>query len=109
VELRGDDRLETVVVALADDSRLELPADLVVVSIGQVPDLSGVAGWELDVGRGPLLVSSTMETDMPGVFAVGDFATYPGKVKLIATAVAEGATAAGSIQRYLEQAARRVA
>jgi thioredoxin reductase len=42
-----------------------------------------------------------METGMPGVFAVGDFALYPGKVRMIATAVAEGTTAAASAQRYL--------
>jgi thioredoxin reductase (NADPH) len=47
-----------------------------------------------------------METVMPGVFAVGDFAAYEGKVKMIATAVAEGSTAAASVQRYLKDAAR---
>ena len=45
-----------------------------------------------------------METGLPGVFAVGDFAAYPGKVRMIATAVAEGTTAAASAQRYLSAA-----
>jgi thioredoxin reductase (NADPH) len=106
IELRGADHLEGVVVELGDQSSMELPADLLVVSIGQVPDLSGLAGWELEPICGPLPVTSSMETAIPGVFAVGDFATYEGKVKMIATAVAEGSTAAASVQRYLKDGAR---
>jgi thioredoxin reductase (NADPH) len=45
-----------------------------------------------------------MQTGIPGVFAVGDFAAYPGKVRMIATAVAEGSTAASSAERYLASA-----
>ena len=44
-------------------------------------------------------VDSTMKTRVPGVFAVGDYAAYPGKVRMIATAVAEGSTAAAAEQR----------
>ena len=105
IELHGADRLEGVVVELGDQS-MELPADLLVVSIGQVPDLGGIAGWDLEPICGPLPVTSSMETAIPGVFAVGDFASYEGNVKMIATAVAEGSTAAASVQRYLKDGAR---
>jgi thioredoxin reductase len=101
VGLRGADRLETVVVSLADNRILELPADLLLVSIGQVPDLKGVASWDLGIDQSRLAVNTAMETDIQGVFAVGDFADYPGKVKMIATAVAEGSTAAASVERFL--------
>jgi thioredoxin reductase len=101
VELRGDDHLESIVVALGGDRSLELPADLLVVSIGQVPDLSGIAGWRLGIGAEHMKVDSSMQTATPGLFAVGDFAAYPGKVRMIATAVAEGSTAAASVQRHL--------
>jgi thioredoxin reductase (NADPH) len=104
IELRGTDRLEEVVVALRDDV-IELPADLLVVTIGQVPDLTGMQVEDLPV-CGPLSVTSAMETFAPGVFAVGDFATYEGKVRMIATAVAEGSTAAASAQRYLKSGVR---
>ena len=106
IELRGTDRLESVVVELGDQSSLELPVDLLVVSIGQVPDLSGIGGWDLETICGPLPVTPAMETAIPGVFAVGDFAAYEGKVKMIATAVAEGSTAAASVQRYLKDGTR---
>ena len=87
VGLAGEGKLERVLLSRKEDGSMEVPADLLLVTIGQVPDLSGV--------------NSAMETDRPGLFAVGDFAGYPGKVKMIATAWAEGSTAAASAQRYL--------
>jgi thioredoxin reductase len=101
VGLKGEDRLESIVIRRTDGSTDELPADLVLVSIGQVPDLSGIEHWGLGLRGAKIDVDSTMATGLPGVFAVGDFALYPGKVRMIATAVAEGTTAAASAQRYL--------
>ena len=88
----------------SDESTVELPADLVLVSIGQVPDLSGISHWGLGLSGTKIDVDSAMQTAIPGVFAVGDFAAYPGKVRMIATAVAEGSTAAASAQRLLTAA-----
>ncbi len=104
VGFRGRERLEAVVVRRPDESTVELPADLVLVSIGQVPDLSGIAHWGLALAGTKIDVDSSMATSLPGVFAVGDFAAYPGKVRMIATAVAEGSTAAAAAQRYLAAA-----
>jgi thioredoxin reductase (NADPH) len=104
VGLRGHERLESIVVRRPDESTIELPADLVLVSIGQVPDLSGFSQWGLGLAGTKIDVDSAMETSLPGVYAVGDFAAYPGKVRMIATAVAEGSTAAAAAQRYLAAA-----
>jgi len=101
IGLNGGDRLDSVSVALGDDTIVELPADLVLVSIGQVPELHGVERWELGISGTKLGVNSAMETATKGVLAAGDFASYPGKIKMIATAVAEGSTAAASAERYL--------
>jgi thioredoxin reductase (NADPH) len=100
VDLRGRERLEGV-AGRPDDSTVELPADLVLVSIGQVPDLSGIEHRGLQLAGTRIDVDSSMTTGRPGVYAVGDFAAYPGKVRTIATAVAEGSTAAAAAQRYL--------
>jgi thioredoxin reductase len=105
VGLRGGERLQEIVLSLRGEGSLVLPVDHLVVSIGQVPDLSGLAAWDLDVSRGPLAVTSAMETGIAGVYAVGDFARYPGKVKMIATAVGEGSTAAAAAHQYLERVA----
>jgi thioredoxin reductase len=102
--LKGRERLESIVVQRPDGSSVELPADLVLVSIGQVPDLSGFEHWGLGLSGPRIDVDSAMETGVPGVYAVGDFAAYPGKVRMIATAVAEGSTAAAAAQRYLSAA-----
>jgi ferredoxin/flavodoxin---NADP+ reductase len=101
VGLGGERELDHVVLSLEDDSSLELPADLLLVSIGQVPDLRDVRAWNLPLGDPHQPVNSAMETGLSGVFAVGDYADYPGKVRMIATAVAEGSTAAASAERYL--------
>jgi ferredoxin/flavodoxin---NADP+ reductase len=104
VELKGTEQLESIVVRRTDESTCELPADLMLVSIGQVPDLSGIEHWGLGLTGAKIDVNTAMETGSPGVYAVGDFALYPGKVRMIATAVAEGTTAAASAQRYLSAA-----
>lgn len=102
IELRGDDQLAGVVVRVEDEGTRDITTDLMVVSIGQVPDLSGLESWRLDV-KGPRIeVDSAMQTDRAGVLAVGDFATYAGKVRMIATAVAEGSTAAATAERMLK-------
>jgi ferredoxin/flavodoxin---NADP+ reductase len=104
VELQGEEHLQSVVVRHTDGTTTELPADLLLVSIGQVPDLSGFAHWGLGLSGPKIDVDSAMETRLPGVYAVGDFALYDGKVRMIATAVAEGSTAAAAAQRYLSAA-----
>ena len=103
VGLGGNGVLDHVLVALRDQEAQEIPADLLLVSAGQVPDLGGLAAWDLKLTLDGchLPVRSSMQTAVDGVFAAGDFVAYPGKIKMIATAVAEGSTAAASVERYL--------
>jgi len=102
VALRGGERVESVVVKRPDGTTSDVPADLVLVSIGQMPELSGVRTWDLGLDGSHLEVDSAMRTSTPGLFAVGDYASYPGKVRMIATAVAEGSTAAAAAERYVQ-------
>jgi thioredoxin reductase len=103
VGLGGNGVLDHVLVAVHGQAVYEIPADLLLVGIGQVPDLGGLAQWDLNLSLdgGHLPVDSSMRTAVAGVFAAGDFAAYQGKVKMIATAAAEGSTAAASVERYL--------
>lgn len=103
VGLRGNGLLDHVLVAVHGQEVHEVPADLLLIGIGQVPDLGGLAQWDLNLNLegSHLPVDSSMRTAVPGVFAAGDFVAYPGKVKMIATAAAEGSTAAASVERYL--------
>ena len=103
VGLRGNGELDHVLVAVREKDAQEIPADLLLVSVGQVPDLGELAKWDLNLSleQGHLPVDSSMRTAIPGVFAAGDFVAYPGKIKMIATATAEGSIAAASVERYL--------
>jgi thioredoxin reductase (NADPH) len=103
VGMGGDSVLDHVLVAVRDQEARVIPADLLLVSVGQVPDLGGLSGWDLKLtlDGGHLPVGSSMRTTIPGVFAAGDIVAYPGKIKMIATAVAEGSIAAASVERYL--------
>jgi thioredoxin reductase (NADPH) len=57
--------------------------------------LGPIAEWGLDLERGHIAVDpATAATSVPGVFAIGDIATYPGKLKLILSGFAEAALAA---------------
>ena len=59
-------------------------ADRLLPFFGLSMDLGPIAAWGLDQAHGHVQVTpATCETSMPGVFAIGDVATYPGKLKLI--------------------------
>jgi thioredoxin reductase (NADPH) len=60
-------------------------------------NLGPIADWGLDLERHHIKIEqSTCATSVPGIFAIGDIATYPGKLKLILSGFAEAAAAAYS-------------
>jgi ferredoxin/flavodoxin---NADP+ reductase len=72
---------------------VELQADVVLPMLGFVSDLGPLVEWGLNLEKDEILVTSTMETGRPGIYAAGDITTYPGKLKLIATGFSEAAIA----------------
>ncbi len=91
-------RLSAVEVAdMAGNTRM-LEADRLLPFFGLSMDLGPIAGWGLDLERSHVQVEpATCQTSVPGVFAIGDVATYPGKLKLILQGFSEGAMAAHAI------------
>src|SRR5262249_56986115 len=90
--------LEAVEVADLDGRQRRLPADVLLPFFGLSMDLGPIAGWGLALERHHLAVTqSTCETSVPGIFAIGDVATYPGKLKLILQGFSEAAMAAHAI------------
>lgn len=90
--------LESVEVADLDGTTRHLEADTLLPFFGLATDLGPIARWGMDTVRSTIPVTpSSCETSMPGVFAIGDVATYPGKLKLILQGFSEGAMAAHSI------------
>jgi thioredoxin reductase (NADPH) len=97
--LQGDGRHLTGVVlsTLRGEIRL-VPADHLLAFYGLSMELGPIADWGLGIERHHLAVTpATCETSIPGVYAIGDIATYPGKLKLILQGFSEAAMAAHAI------------
>ena len=89
-------------VKAADGVVHDLPADHVFAFFGLHPKLGPVAEWGLELERKALKVDTEkFQTNVPGIFAVGDINTYPGKKKLILSGFHEAALAAFGIQSWL--------
>jgi len=67
--------------------------DVVLPMLGFVSDMGALLEWGLNVEKDEIIVNQQMETGRPGIWAVGDVNTYPGKLKLIATGFGEAAIA----------------
>ena len=90
--------LQAVEVADLDGATRLIPADRLLPFFGLSMDLGPIAHWGLALDRHHLAVTpSTCETSVPGIFAIGDVATYPGKLKLILQGFSEAAMAAHAI------------
>jgi thioredoxin reductase len=87
-----------------EDTTLEV--DAVLSLIGFRPDLGPLADWGLNLERNTIRVGPTMETNLDGVFAAGDIATYEGKLELIATGFAEAAIAVNHAVHHIDPQAR---
>jgi thioredoxin reductase (NADPH) len=90
-----DGRLSHVVVADLDGRARWLEADALLPFFGLAMNLGPIAEWGLNLERNHIAVDpSTCATSVPGIFAIGDIATYKGKLKLILSGFAEAAMAA---------------
>ncbi|VEF49503.1 YumC protein [Bacillus freudenreichii] len=107
VELIGDDRVEKVVVQQArGEEQTELDVDDVIVTYGFISSLGPIKDWELDIEKNSIVVNSKMETNIEGIYAVGDICTYDGKVKLIATGFGEAPIAVSNAKVYMDPTAK---
>ena len=97
--LHGDGaRLTHVEVADLDNATKHIEADILLPFVGLAMELGPIAEWGLNLEKHHLTVTpATCETSSPGIFAIGDVATYPGKLKLILQGFAEAAMAAHAI------------
>jgi thioredoxin reductase (NADPH) len=79
-----------------------VPLDMLLVFFGLSPKLGPIAEWGLDLERKQIVVDTEkFESSTPGIFAVGDVNTYPGKKKLILSGFHEAALAAFGAAPYI--------
>ena len=94
--LEGDNgKLSKVVVATLEGEEKALDADVLLPFFGLAMELGPIANWGLNLAHNHIAVApATLQTSTPGIFAIGDIATYEGKLKLILSGFAEAAQAA---------------
>jgi len=84
VEAHGEDHLTGLLVKSKDEGMVELATDHWVPLFGLSPKLGPIADWNLNIEKNAIEVDTfDYSTNVPGIYAIGDINTYPGKLKLI--------------------------
>ncbi len=104
--IEGAGRVEKAIVyhnVTKDEQMLDV--DAVLVNVGFHNSLGPIKDWGLQIEGGSIRVDHTMQTSRPGIFAAGDIAAFPGKLKLIATGFGEACVAVNYAKHYLDPSA----
>lgn len=103
----GNDRVEEAVVY---DNRTNEERTLkiggVILNLGFHADLGPIKEWGLELDKGGIKVNYRMETNIEGIFAAGDVASHPGKLKLISTGFGEVVTAVNFAKNFADPSAK---
>jgi thioredoxin reductase (NADPH) len=84
VEVQGDSDLQSVVIKTKDNGMHTLETDHWVPLFGLSPKLGPIADWNLNITKNAVEVDTfDYSTNVPGIYAIGDINSYPGKLKLI--------------------------
>jgi ferredoxin/flavodoxin---NADP+ reductase len=106
-DIMGEYRIEQLVLSNNKTNEEEtLGVDSVIVNFGFISSLGTIKNWGLHLEKGSIVVNSKMETNIPGIYAAGDIASYPGKVKLIAVGFGEAPTAVNNAKAYFDPRAK---
>ncbi|ETT44180.1 thioredoxin reductase [Paenibacillus sp. FSL R7-269] len=87
----------------------QLAVDAVIVNHGLRSDFGPLKDWGLDMGEWCANVSGKLETNLPGIFAAGDFVDHESKVRLIAGTFTDAVLALNSAKLYMDPTAEKVA
>jgi len=97
-----DGRIAGATVAARDKSKTDVRCQQLIACFGLHPKLGPVANWGLALEKKALAVDTEkFQTSVPGIFAIGDINTYPGKKKLILSGFHEAALAAFGVQHHV--------
>lgn len=102
VGLNGNGKLDSVVVKYNKGGEETVVADHFVPLFGLTPKLGPIADWGLQVDNNAIPVNTfDYSTNTPGIYAIGDINTYPGKLKLILCGFHEATLMVQSAHRYI--------
>tara|TARA_R110002073_G_scaffold4213_1_gene27967 strand:+ start:108161 stop:109216 length:1056 start_codon:yes stop_codon:yes gene_type:complete len=84
-DVHGDTHVSTVTIAEKDKEPYQLETDHFIPLFGLSPKLGPIAKWGLEIEKNAIKVNNALDyqTNIPGIYAIGDVNTYPGKLKLI--------------------------
>lgn len=108
-ELIGDEEKirQVVLQNVTTEEKETLDVDAVIVNYGFVSALGPIKEWGLNIERNSIIVNSKMETNISGIYAVGDICTYDGKVKLIASGFGEAPVAINAAKHFVDPTAKK--
>ena len=91
-KLNGKNKLESIFVDV-DGNEIEIKTDYFIPLFGLVPKLGPIKDWGLNIENNAIKVNNSLDyqTNIDGIYAIGDINTYPGKLKLILSGFHEAA------------------
>jgi len=96
-------KLKSVEIAVQDADSIVIEADHLLAFFGLAPKLGPIADWGFEINKKAIEVDTEkFQTNIPGIFAVGDINNYPGKKKLILSGFHEAALAAFAAKAFIE-------
>ncbi|WP_232696820.1 NAD(P)/FAD-dependent oxidoreductase [Brevibacillus daliensis] len=103
----GDELIRSITIEHnVTKEQTQIDVDAVIVNFGFISSLGPIKNWGIELEKNSIVVNSRMETNIPGIYAAGDIATYPGKVKLIAVGFGEAPTAVNNAIAYINPQAK---
>ena len=97
----GENNIQSVKIKHDDGETKEFNTDYVLGFFGLIMQLGPILEWGLNINKKAIEVNTeNFETNIDGIFAIGDICTYPGKLKLILSGFHEGALAARGCFKY---------
>jgi thioredoxin reductase (NADPH) len=105
-EVRGETWVKSAVVFNnKTKEEEEIECEAILLMLGFNANLGPIREWGLEIRGNSIVVNPHMETNLPGVYAAGDIADFPGKLKLIATGTGDAAVAVNFAKTYIDPSA----
>ena len=109
VELFGEKKLESINVK-SGEKIINMQADFFIPLFGLVPKMNIFKNWGLEIEKNAIVVNNSLDyqTNIKGVYAVGDINTYPGKLKLILSGFHEAAVMCHSAYQLIHPGKKNI-
>ena len=99
--IEGNDKIESINIKHDDGSIKKIKTNYLLGFFGLIMQLGPILNWGLNIDKKTIPVNTeNFETNLDGIFAIGDICSYPGKLKLILSGFHEGALAARGCFKY---------